>query len=110
MGQAAVPCMLVVLGLQLIGTSVRGRLGPILLATATRLIIAPLIAFPLTALLDITGVTRQVVIIQASLPTAVISSILAAEFGSDVEFTAAVILVSTLVSIVTVTILLWLLM
>lgn len=110
LGQAAVPAMLVVLGLQLIRTSVRGRLGPILLATGTRLIIAPLIAFPLTALLDITGVTRQVVIIQASLPTAVISSILAAEFGSDVEFTAAVILVSTLVSFLTVTILLWLLM
>lgn len=110
LGQAAVPAMLVVLGLQLIRTSVRGRLGPILLATGTRLIIAPLIAFPLTALLDITGVTRQVVIIQASLPTAVISSILAAEFGSDVEFTAAVILVSTLASFLTVTILLWLLM
>ncbi|MFN8458892.1 MAG: AEC family transporter [Anaerolineae bacterium] len=110
LGQAAVPTMLVVLGLQLIRTSVRGRLGPILLATGTRLMIAPLIAFPLTALLGITGVTRQVVIIQASLPTAVISSILAAEFGSDVEFAATVILVSTLASIITVTILLWLLM
>lgn len=110
LGQAAVPCMLVVLGLQLVRTTVRGRLGPIMLATGTRLLIAPLIAFPLTMLLSISGVTRQVVIIQASLPTAVISSILAAEFGSDVEFAAAVILVSTLASIITVTILLWLLM
>jgi predicted permease len=39
----------------------------------------------LVALLGITGVTRQVVIIQASLPTAVVSSVLAAEFGSDVD-------------------------
>jgi hypothetical protein len=102
--------MLVVLGLQLARTPVRGRLGPILLATATRLGVAPLIAFALVGLLGISGVTRQVVIVQASLPTAVLSSVLAAEFGSDVDFTAAVILVSTLVSIITVTILLGLVM
>jgi hypothetical protein len=110
LSQATVPCMLVVLGLQLARTPVRGRLGPILLATATRLGVAPLIAFALVGLLGISGVTRQVVIVQASLPTAVLSSVLAAEFGSDVDFTAAVILVSTLVSIITVTILLGLVM
>jgi len=37
MGQAAVPGLLIVLGLQLSRTAVRGRVGPILLATATRL-------------------------------------------------------------------------
>jgi predicted permease len=106
LSQAAVPCMLIVLGLQLTRTSVKGRFGPIALATATRLLVAPLIAFPLAAWLGITGVTYQVVVVQASLPTAVVSSVLASEFGSDVDFAAAVILVSTLVSIVTVTILL----
>jgi hypothetical protein len=110
LSQATVPCMLVVLGLQLARTSVHAQTGPILLATATRLIVAPILAFLLVALLGISGVTRQVVIVQASLPTAVISSVLAAEFGSDVEFTAAVILISTLVSIVTITVLLSLVM
>jgi hypothetical protein len=58
----------------------------------------------------LSGVTRQVAIIQASMPTAVLTSVLAAEFGADAEFTAAVVLVSTLTSIVTLTILLWLVM
>lgn len=110
LGQATVPCMLVVLGLQLSHISLKGRLKPILLATAARLLIAPLIAFPLVALLDMSGLSRQVAIIQASMPTAVLSSVLAAEFGSDTEFTAAVILTSTLASIVTLSFLLWLVM
>ncbi|NJN95122.1 MAG: hypothetical protein HC875_13955 [Anaerolineales bacterium] len=110
LGQAAVPAMLVLLGLQLARVSIRGRWRPIVLATAARLLIAPLIAFPLVALLGMSGVTRQVVIVQASLPTAVISSVLAAEFGADAEFTAAVVFVSTLASIVTVAVLLWLVM
>lgn len=110
LSQATVPCMLIILGLQLSHTSVKGRLSPILLATATRLGIAPLIAFPLAALLGLSGVTRQVSIIQASMPTAVMGGVLATEFGSDAEFTTAVILVSTLASIVTLSILLALVM
>lgn len=110
LGQATVPCMLVVLGLQLARVSAKRQWRPILLATAARLVVAPLIAFPLVALLGLSGVTRQVAIVQASMPTAVISSVLAAEFGADAEFTAAVVLVSTLASMVTLTILLWLIM
>jgi predicted permease len=110
LGQAAVPGMLIVLGLQLSRTAVRGRVGPILLATVTRLGVAPLIALALATLLGLSGLTRQVSIIQASMPTAAMAGVLATEFGSDAEFTSAVILVSTLVSIVTLSILLSLLM
>jgi hypothetical protein len=110
LGQATVPCMLVVLGLQLARVSVRGRWRPIFLATAARLVVAPLIAFPLAAFLGLSGVTGQVAIVQASMPTAVISSVLAAEFGADAEFTAAVVFVSTVASVATLTVLLWLVM
>jgi hypothetical protein len=110
LSQATVPCMLVVLGLQLARVSAKRQWRPVLLATAARLVVAPLIAFPLVALLGLSGVTRQVAIVQASMPTAVISTVLAAEFGADVEFTASVVLVSTLASMVTLTILLWLIM
>ena len=109
LGQAAVPGMLVVLGLQLSRTSMKGRIGPILLAAVTRLGFAPLIAFGLAALLGLSGLTRQVSIVQASMPTAAMAGVLATEFGSDAEFTTAVILVSTLVSIVSLAVLLTLL-
>jgi len=110
LGQAAVPCMLVILGLQLSRTSVKGRIGPIALATVTRLVVAALIAIPLSGLIGLSGLARQVSIMQASMPTAVTAGVLATEFGSDAEFTTAVILVSTLVSIVTLSTLLTVLM
>ena len=106
LGQAAVPCMLVILGLQLSRTSVQGQAVPILLATGTRLLIAPLIAIALTGLLGVSGLARQVAVIQGSMPTAVTAGVLATEFGSDAQFTTAVILVSTLASIVSLSVLL----
>jgi predicted permease len=110
LGQAAVPCMLLILGLQLSRTSVKGRIGPIALAAVTRLGVAPVVAFFLVTLLGLSGLAGQVAIIEASMPTAVMGGVLATEFGSDAEFTTAAILVSTLASIVTLSFLLSILM
>jgi predicted permease len=110
LGDAAVPCMMLVLGLRLSQTVVKGRLGPIALATGVRLVIAPLIAFPLTAALGLTGLARDVSIIEASMPTAVMAGVLATEFGGDAEFVTAVILVSTVASALSLGILLSILM
>ncbi len=106
MGQAAVPGMLTLLGLQLARASVRGRLQPLLLAAGARLVVAPLIAAGLAVALGIGGLTRQVVIVQSGMPSAVMSGVLATEFNSDAEFTSAAILVSTLASLVTLSVLL----
>ncbi len=108
LGQATVPAALLVLGLQLSRTSFKGRVWPISLATVTRLLGGPLTAFPLVALFGISGVTRQVCLIQASMPCGVMSGVLATEFGSDAEFATSTVLTSTLGSIITLSFLLWL--
>jgi predicted permease len=110
LAQAAVPGMLVLLGLQLARGSVRGQLKPVFLAAGMRLVASPLLVLPLVAVLDITGVTRQVAIVQSAMPTAVISGALASEFGGDTDFVTATIIVSTLLSVVTLSVLLSLLM
>lgn len=110
LGNASIPAMLTVLGIQLSRASINGHFKPILMASSMRLIVSPLIAFGLVALLGLSGLTRQVAIVQASMPTAVISGVLATEFGGDVEFVTAVILVSTVASMVTLSIILSLLM
>lgn len=109
-GQAAVPCMLFILGLQLSRTSVHSRIGPIALATFTRLVVSPLIAVPLAGLLGLSGLAWKVSIVEASMPTAVMSGVLATEFGGDAQFVTAVILVSTLASMLTLSVLLTLVM
>ncbi|HEX2907445.1 MAG TPA: AEC family transporter [Phototrophicaceae bacterium] len=98
------------MGIKLSEVSLKVRWKPLLLAVGVRLVLAPLIAFPLAALLGLTGVTFQVAVVESSMPTAVLANALAAQFNSDTEFTASVTLVGTLASIISLSILLAILM
>ena len=106
LAQASIPWMLVVLGIQLSRARFAGRIMPMLAACGLRLLVSPLIAFGLVLLLGLTGVTRQVAIIEAAMPSAVISSVLATEFGADSDFVTGVVLLTTLASILTLSVLL----
>jgi predicted permease len=109
---AAIPGMIAVLGIQLSRTLRNGihriqhKIKTALMASGMRLLIAPMIAFPLTALLGMSGLTRDVAIVQASMPTAVLTGVLATEFGADAEHVTATILVSTVASIATLSVIL----
>ncbi|MCS6836949.1 MAG: AEC family transporter [Anaerolineae bacterium] len=111
MAQAAIPCMLALLGLQLSHMTLNRRgLGLVLLVSGVRLIGGALAALPLCALFGLQGVAFQVAMTQSAMPTAVMTNALATEFGSDVEFTSAVTLISTLLSVVTLSVLIALLL
>jgi predicted permease len=104
--QAAVPTMLLVLGMQL----TRVRLGHdsklIGVATPARLILAPAIAVPLAAVLSMSGLPWQVALVESAMPTAVTTIILSEEFGASTQIASGMVLVTTLASIVTLTLLL----
>ena len=55
----------------------------------------------LALLLGLGGVTRQVAIVQAAMPTAVAAGVLATEFNSDAKLVSSIIMVSTLLSLIT---------
>lgn len=76
-----------------------------LVASGVKLIIAPLIAIVIMALLGIDGLARQVGIVQLAMPVAVLTSALASEFDGDAEFVAGVILITTLGSIISLSVL-----
>jgi malate permease and related proteins len=103
---APIPMMLALLGLKLAETHVKGMLRPVLMATALRLMLAPLVALPFAHLFGLTGLPFKVAIVQSATPTAALAGALTTEFGSDSEFTSAVIFMTTLVSVLTLTILL----
>jgi predicted permease len=105
LGAAAVPGTLIILGIQLSRTRLAGRVGGVTLATFMRVLVAPLLALAVAPLLGLTGIARQVGVLEASTPTAVMTSILALEFQADSEFVASVIFVSTLTSIVSLSLL-----
>jgi predicted permease len=106
MADASIPCMIALLGLRLATAKLSGRWGPIAVSTVLRLVVSPLIAVLAASLLGLTGTAFNVTVIQAAMPTAVVASAFALEFGSDAEFTSATTLVTTLMSIVTLTVIL----
>jgi len=107
LGQAAVPAMLVVLGGQLahiFRNEWKAAYLPALVVVAvSRLLLAPALTLGTTHLVGLEGLTRNVVVLETAMPTAVITTILATEFESDPSFATLSVLVTTLVSLLTVT-------
>jgi len=106
LADAAIPGMLALLGIQLARASIRGQIQLILLTSGVKLIVAPVVAIILAAVLGLTGLTRDVSIVQSSMPTAVIAGVFATQFRADSEFVTSVILVSTIASIISLSVLL----
>ena len=108
LSQAAVPMMITLLGLQMARianlSELQSLYRSLAVVSAVRLLIPPVIILLLTALMGITGLTRDVLLVQLSTPTAVYGTLLATEFGSDARFVTAAIFVTTLASLVTLSI------
>jgi predicted permease len=109
LGQAAIPLMLVLLGMQLARTRVVRQAGFLTLSAGIRLILAPALAWALTAALGIRGLDQAVVILQTSTPSAVMPLLYAVRFGTRPDLVAGAIFTSTLFSAATLTFLLYLL-
>jgi predicted permease len=105
LGNAAIPTMLVVLGIQL--ASLSGREGAVDLAAvnAARLLISPAAAWLAVEALGIEGATRGTLIVLAAMPTAVSAIVLATTFKARPAFVTQVVVSSTLLSMLTLTLL-----
>ena len=102
---ASLPMMMLVLGMQLERAAKPENPLLIGLATVLTLIISPLLALGMVKALDLSGAARQAAIIEASMPTAVVTTILALEYEVVPSFVTSVVFVSTLLSPITVTLL-----
>lgn len=67
-----------------------------------KLVANPLAALGAVTVVGLTGVASQVVIIQAAMPAAVFTSLIALEHDLEADFVTSVVLVGTLVSAVTI--------
>ncbi len=98
---ALIPVMLLTLGIQL---ALMPRaipdpqiVGPI----AIKLAIAPLAALAAVSILSLTGTAGDVVILQAAMPAAVFTSLIALEHDLEADYVTSVVLVGTLASALT---------
>jgi len=98
LSDAAIPMMLLVLGMQLKRATFPERPSAVLVAVALSLLVAPVIGITLSALLGMTSLARDVAIVVSAMPAAVVTTVLALEFDLDSAFVTSVVFVSTLLS------------
>lgn len=102
-GSAAVPVMLLILGMQIATLKPGQSQAMTWPAVGLRLLVGPLVAFGVAGLVGLQGISRSTSIIEASMPTAVINIVLATEFGLPAGTVASIVVVSTLISPLTLT-------
>lgn len=104
---AAIPTIMLVLGMQLAEIKlVKIELNKISFALFIRLIISPTIAYVITLLLPVDPLLARVMITEAAMPSAAITTMYALQFNSMPELVSSITLISTLVSLGTLSILL----
>jgi predicted permease len=102
LGQAAIPMLLIALGLQ-IGTSGLPRLTqPILQSSSLRLFLGPVVAFGVATLLGLRDLERNVLVLSAAMPTAINAFLISLELKSDVQTVAGTVVLTTFGSIGTI--------
>ena len=103
LSDAALPVMILVLGMQLEGATIPDRPWTVVLAVGLSLVAAPIVALALASLLQVSGSARQASVILASMPVAVITTILALEFDVAPAFVTSAVFLSTIFSPLTLT-------
>ncbi len=107
LGQMTIPLMLMTLGVSLARLGV-SRLPRSAALAAFRLAMGIGVGFALAELFGLTGIARGVVILQASMPAAVLNYLLAQHFERNAEEAASVIVLSSLLAVGTLPFVLWL--
>lgn len=103
LGDAAIPSLLVLLGMQLQTTSGSKSILPMGIAVTIRLLVSPILALVLIPFFSLSGVARQGLILESAMPAAILSTLLATEFDVEPKFVTAVVFISTLLSPLTLT-------
>jgi predicted permease len=105
LSDAALPMMVLVLGMQLERATLPPRPIVVAVAVALSLLVTPLAAIGIAHLVGLQGAAFQAGVLQSAMPTAVITTILALEFDVLPDFVTSVVCVATLLSPLTVTLL-----
>lgn len=101
LGEASLPMMLIVLGVQLAGGVTREEPRLLVLTALLRLVVSPLVAYGLGLALGMDQLSLAVGVMLAGMPAAVNSTIIALEFDSRPSLVVATVIVTSLLSLLT---------
>jgi len=105
LSDSALPLMILVLGMQIERATMPERPVVVAAAVAVSLVLTPLAAIGWAHVVGLRGAAFQAGVLQSSMPTAVMTTILALEFDAMPQFVTSVVCFATLLSPLTVTLL-----
>ena len=107
-GMITIPLALLVLGYKL--TEIKISAAKIaLLASVFRIGGGVLVALAIINLLSIDGLVKEIIVLQAAMPSAVMAMILAAKYNRDASLVASVVLITTVLSVISIPVILYVL-
>lgn len=100
LGQGAIPTLLLILGIQLAQGGAFEHPLPTTLASILRMAVSPIAGYGLATALGLPPLSRAVVTLASGMPSAVNTIVLALEFKTDVRLSTAIVVATTLISLV----------
>lgn len=106
-GDAAIPVMMIMLGMQLGSiTGLKLDWQVVISGVTLKMIVAPLVAFLFVLVVDIDPLIASVLIIISAMPTAATTTMYAIEFDTEPDLVSSITFISTLLSVITLSVLL----
>jgi predicted permease len=102
LGQGTIPLIMLSMGASLKPRSAKNAISPILLASCLKLLLAPLAMLVFLKALGVTGAILAVGVLQAGMPTSVMSSVLTRYHDMDGDFAVGVVFITTVLSALTI--------
>jgi len=99
----AIPCMIILLGLELTRVQWSKQMGVISVSTVLRLVVGPILGWAMSAVFGLPVPARQAIIIESGMPTAIMTTILANEYELESQLVTAIVFISTILSPLTLT-------
>lgn len=106
LAEGTIPIVLLALGASLRPNALRGDLRPIVIASLLKLFALPMVAYLFCTLFGLRGDILRLGLLQTSMPTAVMASVLCAQNDLDGDTAVAIVFITTVLSALTVPLLL----
>ncbi len=97
-----VPLIMISVGVSLRPGAIREQAGPLAILSVVRLVFAPLVALGIGSLVLADPAAVRLVVLEAGMPSMMLTLVLGERFGLETDFIAAAILVTTVASVVTI--------
>ena len=104
----SLPLALISLGGNLSFQRIKGGLIPAILGTVIKLFLLPGIGVLLLRCGQFSGLDYRLIVILLACPTAVVTYVMASELGGDADLSASLIVLSTLISMISIPVWIWL--